>query len=247
MKNLKIDINADVGEGIGNEDQLFPLISSCNIACGGHAGNLETMLSVVRLAKKNNLKIGAHPSFPDRKNFGRKIMNISKDKLVKSLKNQIQALRTILIQENVDLNHIKPHGALYNFASNDKETARIIIDLTKEINTKLYAPYSSLISKMAREEGVKICNELFIDRNYNSNLTLVSRDNPNALIENSNEMFKHVYNIINNKIISVDKKEISVEFDTLCIHGDNPNAIELLEELHLKLNNIEIKIIKFKI
>ncbi|MBT6447901.1 MAG: 5-oxoprolinase subunit PxpA [Flavobacteriaceae bacterium] len=243
MKNLKIDINADVGEGIGNEDQLFPLISSCNIACGGHAGNLETMLSVVRLAKKNNLKIGAHPSFPDRKNFGRKIMNISKDKLVKSLKNQIQALRTILIQENVDLNHIKPHGALYNFASNDKETARIIIDLTKEINTKLYAPYSSLISKMAREEGVKICNELFIDRNYNSNLTLVSRDNPNALIENSNEMFKHVYNIINNKIISVDKKEISVEFDTLCIHGDNPNAIELLEELHLKLNNIEIKII----
>ena len=243
MKNLKIDINADVGEGIGNEDQLFPLISSCNIACGGHAGNLETMLSVVRLAKKNNLKIGAHPSFPDRKNFGRKIMNISKDKLVKSLKNQIQALRTILIQENVDLNHIKTHGALYNFASNDKETARIIIDLTKEINTKLYAPYSSLISKMAREEGVKICNELFIDRNYNSNLTLVSRDNPNALIENSNEMFKHVYNIINNKIISVDKKEISVEFDTLCIHGDNPNAIELLEELHLKLNNIEIKII----
>jgi len=243
MKNLKIDINADVGEGIGNEDQLFPLISSCNIACGGHAGNLETMLSVVRLAKKNNLKIGAHPSFPDRKNFGRKIMNISKDKLVKSLKNQIQALKTILIQENVDLNHIKPHGALYNFASNDKETARIIIDLTKEINTKLYAPYSSLISKMAREEGVKICNELFIDRNYNSNLTLVSRDNPNALIENSNEMFKHVYNIINNKIISVDKKEISVEFDTLCIHGDNPNAIELLKELHLKLNNIEIKII----
>lgn len=243
MKNLKIDINADVGEGIGNEDQLFPLISSCNIACGGHAGNLETMLSVVRLAKKNNLKIGAHPSFPDKKNFGRKIINISKDKLVKSLKNQIQALKTILIQENVDLNHIKPHGALYNFASNDKETARIIIDLTKEINTKLYAPYSSLISKMAREEGVKICNELFIDRNYNSNLTLVSRDNPNALIENSNEMFKHVYNIINNKIISVDKKEISVEFDTLCIHGDNPNAIELLEELHLKLNNIEIKII----
>ena len=213
MENLKIDINADVGEGIGNEDQLFPLISSCNIACGGHAGNLETMLSVVRLAKKNNLKIGAHPSFPDRKNFGRKIMNISKDKLVKSLKNQIQALRTILIQENVDLNHIKPHGALYNFASNDKETARIIIDLTKEINTKLYAPYSSLISKMAREEGVKICNELFIDRNYNSNLTLVSRDNPNALIENSNEMFKHVYNIINNKIISVDKKEISVEIN----------------------------------
>ena len=111
MKNLKIDINADVGEGIGNEDLLFPLISSCNIACGGHSGDLETMLSVVRLAKKNNLKIGAHPSFPDKKNFGRKIMNISKDILIKSLKNQIQSLRSILIQENVELNHIKAHGA----------------------------------------------------------------------------------------------------------------------------------------
>jgi UPF0271 protein len=96
---------------------------------------------------------------------------------------------------------------------------------------------------MAREEGIIICNELFIDRNYNSNLTLVSRNNSNALIENSNEMFKHVYNIINNKIISIDKKERSVEFDTLCIHGDNPNAIELLEELHLKLNNLGIEIV----
>ena len=243
MKNLKIDINSDVGEGIGNEDQLFPLISSCNIACGGHAGDLETMLSVVRLAKKNNLKIGAHPSFPDRKNFGRKTMNISKDKLIKSLKNQIESLKKIMIQENVDLNHIKPHGALYNFASNDKETARIIINLTKEMKTKLYVPYSSLISEMAIKAGVKICNELFIDRNYNSNLTLVSRGNSNALIENTNEMFKHVYNIINNKIISINKKERSVEFDTLCIHGDNPNVIKLLEDLHLKLNNIGIEII----
>ena len=243
MENLKIDINSDVGEGIGNEEQLFPLISSCNIACGGHAGDLETMLSVVRLAKKNNLKIGAHPSFPDRKNFGRKRMNISKDKLIKSLKNQIESLKKILIQENVDLNHIKPHGALYNFASNDKETAKIIIDLTKEMKTKLYVPYSSLISEMAIKEGIEICNELFIDRNYNSNLTLVSRDNSNALIENSNEMFNHVYNIINNKIISIDKKERNVEFDTLCIHGDNPNVIKLLEDLHLKLNNIGIEII----
>ena len=243
MKNLKIDINSDVGEGICNEDQLFPLISSCNIACGGHAGNLETMLSVVRLAKKNNLKIGAHPSFPDRKNFGRKIMKISNINLEKSLKNQIESLKNILNKENMDLNHIKPHGALYNFASNDKETARVIINITKEMKTKLYVPYSSLISKMAIEEGVKTCNELFIDRNYNSNLTLVSRDNSNALIESSNEMFTHVHNIINNKIICINKKETNVEFDTLCIHGDNPNVIELLKDLHLKLKKIGIKII----
>ena len=243
MKNIKIDINADVGEGVGNESEVFPLISSCNIACGGHAGDLDSMLSVVRLAKKNKLKIGAHPSFPDKKNFGRKTMSISNDKLEKSLRDQIESLTSILVKENVKLNHIKPHGALYNFGSNDEQTARIIIGITKEIKTKLYVPYSSLISKISIKEGVEICNELFIDRNYNSDLSLVSRDNSNALIQNSNEMFKHVNNIINNKIRTIDDKEISVCFDTLCIHGDNPNAVKLIKELHLKLNAIGIEIL----
>ncbi len=244
MKEYIIDINADVGEGLGNESELFSMISSCNIACGGHAGNHQSMLSIVRLAKKNNIKIGAHPSFPDKINFGRKILKIDKEILLKSLKNQVRSLQKILNEKNLNLNHIKPHGALYNLAANDKETAKIIIDLTKDLDTKLYAPYSSLISEMAKKQGIDICNELFIDRNYNSDFTLVSRDHPNAMIKDSESIFQHVNGIINDKTITtIDHKKIAVEFDTLCIHGDSKNVINLIKDLHVKLNNIGIKIL----
>lgn len=244
MKEYIIDINADVGEGIGNESELFPMISSCNIACGGHAGDKQSMLTTVRLAKKNNIKIGAHPSFPDKINFGRKILTIDRKNLFKSLKNQIESLQNILNQENIKLNHIKAHGALYNLAANDRKTAKIIIDLVKEINVKLYVPYNSLIAEIAKKQGVDICNELFIDRNYNSDLTLVSRDHPNSMIKDSESIFKHVNGIINDKTITaIDLKKIPVEFDTLCIHGDSKNVINLIKDLHIKLNNIGIKII----
>ena len=136
-----------------------------------------------------------------------------------------ESLQNILIQENIKLNHIKPHGALYNLAANDRKTAKIIIDLVKEINVKLYVPYNSLIAEIANKQGIDICNELFIDRNYNSDLTLVSRDHPNAMIKDSESIFQHVNGIINDKTITtIDLKKIAVEFDTLCIHGDSPNA-----------------------
>ena len=244
MKKIKLDINADVGEGIENENKLFPFISSCNIACGGHTGNYKTMLSTVRLAKQYNVKIGAHPSFEDRENFGRKILKVDKKELLSSLINQVESLKNILKNEKIKLNHIKAHGALYNLSAYDKDSAKIIIELAKKIDTKLYVPYSSLISKIAKEQGVETCNELFVDRNYNSDLTSVSRENSNALINDSKTMFEHVKKIINDQIItSINNKNMSVEFDTLCIHGDSPNAIELIKELHFKLKNIGIKII----
>lgn len=244
MKKIKLDINADVGEGIENENELFPFISSCNIACGGHTGNYKTMLSTVGLAKQHNVKIGAHPSFEDRENFGRKILKVDKKELLSSLINQVESLQDILKNQEIKLNHIKAHGALYNLSAYDKDSAKIIIELAKKIDTKLYVPYSSLISKMAKEQGVETYNELFVDRNYNSDLTLVSRENSNALINDSKTMFEHVKKIINDQIItSINNKNMSVEFDTLCIHGDSPNAIELIKELHFKLKNIGIKII----
>lgn len=244
MKKLKLDINADVGEGIENENELFPFISSCNIACGGHTGNHKTMLSTVGLAKQYNVKIGAHPSFEDRENFGRKILKVDKKELLCSLINQVESLQDILKNQEIKLNHIKAHGALYNLSAYDKDSAKIIIELAKKIDTKLYVPYSSLISKMAKEQGVETYNELFVDRNYNSDLTLVSRENSNALINDSKTMFEHVKKIINDQIItSINNKNMSVEFDTLCIHGDSPNAVELIKELHFKLKNIGIKII----
>ena len=244
MKELKLDINADVGEGIGNENELFPFISSCNIACGGHAGDYKTMLSTVRLAKQNKINIGAHPSFEDRNNFGRKILKVEKKELLNSLVNQVESLQDILNKEEMTLNHIKAHGALYNLSAFDKDSAEVIIELAKKFKTKLFVPYSTLISKMAKEQGIETYNELFIDRNYNSDLTLVSRENSNAIINDSEIIFQNINKIINDKIItSIDKKNISVEFDTLCIHGDSPNAIELIKDVHFKLKNTGIKII----
>ncbi|MAV80789.1 MAG: lactam utilization protein LamB [Flavobacteriales bacterium] len=238
-----LDINCDVGEGLKNESELFPLISSCNIACGGHAGDENSMIDVVLLAKKHHLNIGAHPSYPDKKNFGRKKIKISIKKLKESIENQIISLRDILKRENLKLNHIKPHGALYNFASNDMETAIIIIDLVKKFNVKLYAPYNSLMSKLARDKGINTIIELFLDRNYNSDYSLVDRQNKDAVITNPKNMIEHLDNILNNKIVAIDNININVEFDTLCIHGDNTKAIEMLLNInkHLKSKGISIK------
>lgn len=237
MRNyIKIDINADVGEGIDNEELLFPLISSCNIACGGHAGNYRTMEKVVGLAIKHSLKIGAHPSYPDKENFGRKKISISKKELIKSIYKQVNSLKNILDKQKIKLNHIKPHGALYNHAFSDIETSEILIQIAKDFKTKLYTPYSSITSQIAKTSGIEFCNEVFLDRNYNSDLTLVSRINNNALINRSFKMNSHAFNILkNNNLISIDGKKIKIEFDTLCIHGDNPNSIKLLESLHQKL------------
>ena len=131
LSKLQIDINADVGEGIGNEDLLMPYLSSCNIACGGHAGDESTMKSVVELAKQYQVKIGAHPSFPDRKNFGRVVMDIAHDVLLDSLKVQLKTLLAICNSNGVKIHHVKPHGALYNLAVYDEVIAEVILKINK--------------------------------------------------------------------------------------------------------------------
>mgnify|MGYP001628281198 CR=1 FL=1 len=124
MMQYKVDINCDVGEGVGNEADIFPYISSCNIACGGHAGDTETMYRVVSLAKQHRLKVGAHPSYPDKTNFGREVMDISNKDLVQSIQKQLSDFDAVLQQEEVTLHHIKAHGALYNQTAKDKELAK---------------------------------------------------------------------------------------------------------------------------
>lgn len=129
MQHISIDINADIGEGIGNEADLMPLLSSCNIACGGHAGDSETMRMCVELAKLHRVKIGAHPSFPDTENFGRKIVDMSCSALYQSIKNQIKALMRVVREQHAALHHVKPHGALYNLAAKIKQLPRLLLRL----------------------------------------------------------------------------------------------------------------------
>ena len=220
MKKYTVDINVDVGEGVGNESQLMPHISSCNIACGGHAGNSKTMRKVVKLAKQHNVKIGAHPSFPDIENFGRKPMDMPYIALFASLKEQISDLMGVIYAENALLHHVKPHGALYNMAVTDAKIAATIIEVMKsfELPVKLYVPYKSVIESLALQNNIPIIYEAFADRNYNDNLTLVPRSENDALIHDSDVMFKHVYKMITEqKVNTITGTEVAIKAETFCV------------------------------
>ena len=238
MEAFKIDINADVGEGVGNEAQLLPLISSCNIACGGHTGDHSTMREVIKLAKEHKVKIGAHPSFPDKVNFGREVIDMPNTALFTTIKNQIKKLLEVCKEEQVLLHHVKPHGALYNLAAKDENVAKVIVEVMKRFHQplKLYVPYESVIAKIAKIENLAITYEAFADRNYNEDLSLVSRKLSNALIIDSIKMFEHVHNmVVHQKVKCINGVEVSIQADTFCIHGDNPKALKLASTLRQKL------------
>lgn len=245
MSKFKVDINCDVGEGIGNEAFLIPNISSCNIACGGHAGDEATMQTVVKLCKAHKVKAGAHPSFPDKENFGRKDMIMPHDALVSTIKTQIKNLEIILNEHEVPLYHIKPHGALYDMAAKNETVAKAIVEVMQEYkDIHLYVPYNSVMERLAIKAGLSIIYEGFADRNYNENLRLVSRALPNAVIIDSNEMFEHVHRMITQKKVkTLNGLEVGIEAQTFCVHGDNPKAIELINALRANLNNSGIEII----
>jgi len=245
MSFKTIDINADVGEGLGNEALLMPYLSSCNIACGGHAGDAETMAEVVRLAKSLKVKIGAHPSFPDKANFGREVMEMSSADLYGSLKSQIRNLQQILHTENAQLHHIKPHGALYNLAAKDEKTAKIIIEMVKSIAMpiQLYVPYNSVIAKLAEQEKISITFEAFADRNYEENLSLVSRKKEGAILHENSKILNHILGMIHReKVTAINGVEVSIKASTFCVHGDTKNALEILEFLTKELPKYNVKI-----
>ncbi|TCK69007.1 UPF0271 protein [Winogradskyella wandonensis] len=243
LSKLQIDINADVGEGLNNESLLMPFLSSCNIACGAHAGDFDTMVTVVHLAKRYNVKIGAHPSFPDKINFGRKELNMTPKDLFESLKSQIEDLQMILESEGLKMHHIKPHGALYNLAAKDKMTAETVADVLQHFNRnlKLYVPPNSVISEVAKSKNIQVIFEGFADRNYNENLSLVSRQNPKALITRKEHVFEHVFNMISNrKVKAVNGVEVPLFVETICVHGDTENVSEILKFLHKKFKENSI-------
>lgn len=245
MSFKTVDINADVGEGLGNEALLMPYLSSCNIACGGHAGNAKTMTEVVRLAKNHEVKIGAHPSFPDPLNFGRVVMDISAADLYSSLKSQIRSLQQILHTENAQLHHIKPHGALYNLAAKDEKTARVIIEVVKSIAMpiQLYVPYNSVISKLAEQEKISVTFEAFADRNYEEDLSLVSRKKEDAILHENSKILNHILGVIHReKVTAINGVEVSIKASTFCVHGDTKNALEILEFLTKELPKYNVKI-----
>ena len=244
---MKVDINCDVGEGLDNEAQLLPYISSCNIACGAHAGDTDTITKVALLAKEHHVKVGAHPSYPDKANFGRVAITISREALKESIQSQLRTFQKIMVSNAVQLNHIKPHGALYNVLATDVDTAQTFLEAIKEYKKEvaLYVPYNSIIEKEAKQKGFKIIREGFCDRNYNDDLTLVSRKKEKALITQPNEVLKHVLRIIKEEAVeTVSGKLKKIKANTLCIHGDSPNAVKILRHLYSELPKNSITIDK---
>ena len=244
---ISIDINCDVGEGVGNESDIFPLISSCNIACGGHAGDSNTMTEMIELAKKYNLKIGAHPSYPDRENFGRVSLQMDEATFIEAVRVQLQDFKDIVSSSGCKWHHIKAHGALYNDLAKSTELSETYIKaITPFLNgLKLYVPGGSAIADVAKENEIPVVLEGFADRNYNDDLTLVSRSLPNALIQDPFEVKQHILTMVRSaKVSTVQGNEVPIEVETFCIHGDTPSALQILTYLVAELPREHIEIAK---
>lgn len=239
-----IDLNADLGEGIGKDAILMPFLSSCNIACGGHAGNQETIRETILLANKFNVKIGAHPSFPDRENFGREELKLTETELHTSITQQIKLVQSVGESEGTLLHHVKPHGALYNLAAIREDIASTLVNsLLTFPDVSVYAPYGSTLAALAKAKGIQVHFEIFADRNYNNDLTLVSRKHIHALLHDPNHIAEHVIRMIKNgEVKTLDGKLVQIEADTVCIHGDNPNAEEIIKTLRARLKDAGIEV-----
>ena len=232
---INVNLNADLGEGINIEKAIMPFLSSCSIACGGHTGDANTMRDAIQIAVESSVKIGAHPSYPDKDGFGRMPISISNQDLSKSLISQINSLVQILNDFQINLDHIKPHGALYNLSAKNYDLAMLIIEVIIQNydSVYLYVPSGSLIEKIALENNVKIKKQIFLDRNYNSDNSLVSRNNNNAIIKSSKLMFDRIENITKDGfLLSISGKKIHLQADTFCVHGDSPNIVAYLNELN---------------
>jgi len=222
---MNIDLNCDMGENIGNDEDIMPYITSANIACGFHAGDAKTMQQTILLAKKYGVKVGAHPSWLDVEGFGRREMKLPPDEVEALILYQIGALHAIAKAEGMELIHVKPHGAIYNQAAKDRALAMSIARAVKRFSGDLILVglAGSGLIEAGLEVGLKVMNEGFPDRNYNPDGTLVSRKEPHAIIESSEEVAKHAVDLIQNGILFEDKH---VKVDTLCLHGDHPRVVE---------------------
>jgi UPF0271 protein len=240
-----IDINCDLGEiqgdeGRRNDETIMPFITSANIACGLHAGDPVTIEMTIRSAIRHNVAIGAHPGYNDREGFGRRMMRMDSNELRALILYQAGAVRAMAEASGADMIHVKPHGALYNAAATDFEMSIVIARAVKELSSSLILVglSGSQLIRAARETGLPCASEVFADRAYNDDGTLVSREMPGAVIHDTTIMTDRVIRMITEKeVVTVSGRIIPIEADTVCIHGDNKMAPEFVKSLAGALND----------
>ena len=245
LKSMEININCDLGEkskfhSIKNDPELLNIVNSANIACGYHAGDEQTMDMVIQISKKNGVSLGAHPSFNDLENCGRKRMNLSSLEIKKLIFDQYEILQKIAQKYNENVTHIKPHGALNNMACEDLELATTLAVAIKELNKDIIylVPTGSQMEVAAKKNSLRIACEIFADRNYEDNGNLISRSKPNALITDPELAKKHVLSMVKNQAINcLSGKQIPCEIDSVCIHGDNESSLATARSIKDNLVN----------
>ncbi len=237
---LKIDINCDLGESfgvfkIGNDAKVMPHITSANIACGFHAGDPTTIAQTVRLAKKHNVAVGAHPGLPDLAGFGRREMRLNPEEAENYTLYQISAVYGFAKAEDLNLQHVKPHGALYNMAAEDETLSSAIVKAIRKLDNKLivFAPPNSALAKVASKAKLQVALEFFADRAYNPDGSLVSRRKKCAIIQDASKVVQRAVAVVKEGIVeSVDGKVLNLgKVHTICVHGDTPSATKLTEAL----------------
>lgn len=249
---LMVDLNADLGEdespaGIARDIEIMDIVSSCNIACGGHAGSPEIMRTILTAAKSRSIAPGAHPSYPDRAGFGRESMGISLADLKTSLTEQLREIAAIAAEVGVPLTHIKPHGALYNDAQDDHKLSTLLVDMAARANLALVGMPGSLVQQKAAERDIAFVAEAFIDRQYTANGRLVSRSEAGAVIADEDDRIRQGLSLANGSaLVSQNGTALRVEAQSLCLHSDSDGALETAKKMRLVLENAGIAIGHFR-
>lgn len=235
---MHVDLNADLGEGAGHDDELLELVSSASITCGFHAGDAISILASIRAARERGVAVGAHPSFADRENFGRTELALPAVEVFAIVAYQLGAFHALATAAGARANHVKPHGALYNMAARDEKLAEAIVHavLATDSSLFLFAPGKSALERAGHSAKLRVVREVFADRNYLADGSLVPRTRPDALLHDPEEAAVRVLRMLSEGVVrSVDGKDVEVRAETICVHGDTPGAVSFVRALRSRL------------
>jgi 5-oxoprolinase (ATP-hydrolysing) subunit A len=245
LSDLVIDLNADLGEGAGHDDELLELVSSANIAAGFHAGDANSMRTAICAAHQRQVAVGAHPSLFDRENFGRKEVPVSPTEVFDAVTYQLGVFQAIAQAVGLRPVHVKPHGALYNMAARERTLAEAIARAVVSIDPDLilFAPPDSQLTAAGTAQGLRVAREFFADRNYMNDGSLVSRTRPDALLHDPEAAAQRVVRMLREgKVCSIENIDVAVSAETVCIHGDTPGAVEFARVLRSRLEKDQVRI-----